>query len=227
MKCTDILLYEYLSGSLHPQEAEKTAVHLEECPECRERFKIMVALDNPRVPVIQINSNRFIPAGRNLRLAAAGLLLAAAISILYSQLPTGYNPPAGGTLATSQPYPLVMLETRNSSGADLSRGLHLYREGRYREALAELEKHEESDDALFFSAISLYMLDEPVKASEKLKRLAAVSEKWASAADWYRSQSLLKIGKTDEAISVLKKIAETENQYRKQALELLKKLGEQ
>ncbi len=227
MKCTDILLYEYLSGNLNPEEAEKTAAHLEECPECREKFKIMVALDNPRMPSLQKKSNRFIPAGRNLRLAAAGLLLAVVLSILYSQLPTDCGFPASSTLATSQPYPLVMLETRNSSGAGLTRGLHLYREGSYREALAELEQYEENHDALFFSAISLYMLDEPVKALEKLKRLAVVSEKWAFAADWYRSQSLLKLGKTDEAVSVLKKISETENQYRKQALELIKKLEEQ
>jgi len=227
MKCSDMLLYEYLSGSLHPKEAEKTAAHLEECPECREKFKIMVALDSPRIPSMQKKSNRFIPAGRNLRLAAAGLLLAAVLSILYSQLPNDNGLTDSRILASSQPYPLVMLETRNSSGADLIRGLHLYREGNYREALTELEKHEENHDALFFSAISLYMLDEPVKASERLKRLAAVSEKWASAADWYRSQSLLKLGKTDEAVAVLKKISETENQYRKQALELIKKLEEQ
>ncbi len=227
MKCTDILLYEFLSGSLRPSEAEKTASHLEQCRECRERFKIMLALDGPRKPAVRKKSNRYLPAGRNLRLAAAALLLAAVLSILYSQFPTDYSSPVSRTLATSEPYPLVMLETRNSSGANISRGLHFYREGNYREAFAELEKHEENHDALFFSAISLYMLDEPVKASEKLKRLAAISEKWAPAADWYRAQSLLKLGETAEAVIVLKKISETESQYKEKALAQLKKLGEQ
>lgn len=226
MKCNDVLLYEYLSGSLDPEKAEKTASHLEECPRCMERFRIMVALDNPRITASKNRFRTFFPAGKTLLLAAAGLLLAAGISVFYSYLPIQGNPPAGIELATSQPYPLVMLETRSSAGADLAEGLLLYREGSYREALAELEKHEENHDALFFSAISLYMLDEPVKAAEKLKRVAAVSEKWAAAADWYRSQSLLKLGKTDEALSVLKIIAETKNQYRKEALELLKKIEE-
>lgn len=225
MKCNDVLLYEFLSGSLNPEKAEETAAHLEECRICRERFRIMVTLDNPEVPAAIISrSRRVFPAGKTLLLATAGLILAAGISVFYSYMPIQDNPPAGIELATIHPYPLVMLETRSSAGANLTEGLLLYREGSYREALAELEKHEENHDALFFSAISLYMLDEPVKAAEKLKRVAAVSEKWAAAAEWYRSQSLLKLGKTDEALSVLKIIAETKNQYRKEALELLKKI---
>ena len=115
-----------------------------------------------------------------------------------------------------------MLTTRSSIGTDLLEGLLLYQENSYLEAFTELKKHEDNHDALFFSAVSLYMLDEPARAVELFKRVAAISEKWETAADWYRSQSLLKLGEKDEALSVLKKISETENQYKQEALELIR-----
>ena len=70
------------------------------------------------------------------------------------------------------------------------------------------------------------MLDEPAKAAEKLGRVAGISEKWAPGADWYRSQSLLKLGKTGEAISLLKQISGSESVYKTEALAQLKKLEE-
>jgi tetratricopeptide (TPR) repeat protein len=222
MKCNDVLLFEYLTGSLSREKAEETSAHLEECRDCRERFKIMVALDNPQIQVSKKRPGKFIPAGKTLLLAAAGLLLAIAVSILYSSLPVRDNFIAARELATSQPYPLVMLTTRSSIDTDLMKGLLLYQENSYLEALAELKKHENNHDALFFSAVSLYMLDEPARAGELFKRVAAISEKWETAADWYRSQSLLKLGEKDEALSVLKEISKTENQYKQEALELIR-----
>lgn len=225
MNCNDVLLYEYLSGALGPEEAEKTAIHLEECQACRERFRIMIALDNPPLPAAA-GTRGFLP-GKKLLLAAAGLLFALILPLVYSQLPSLGKRAEGTDLATSQPYPLVSLETRDSSGQGLSEGLRLYREAHYREALAELGSQEADADALFFSAICHYMLDEPVKAAEKLGRVASISEKWAPAAAWYRSQSLLKLGKTGEAVALLKQISVSASSYKTEALEQLKKLGEQ
>ena len=225
MNCKKVLLYEYLSGGLDPEEAEKTALHLEECRACRERFRIMVALDNPPAPAAARTRGLF--PGKKLLLAAAGLLFAVIIPLVYIQLPSLDERSAGADLATRKPYPLVSLETRNSSGQGLGEGLRLYGDGHYREALAVLERREADADALFFSAICHYMLDEPAKAAEKLGRVAGISQKWAPAADWYRAQSLLKLGNTGEAISLLKKISASASSYKTDALGQLEKLEKQ
>ena len=114
MNCNDVLLYEYLSGGLGSEEAGKTALHLEECQACRERFRIMLALDNPPVPA-SARTSGFLQ-GKKLLLSAAGLLFAMILTLVYSQLPSMDNGTEVKALATSRPYPLITLETRNSSG---------------------------------------------------------------------------------------------------------------
>lgn len=227
MKCDGIKLYEYLSGKLDSREAANTASHLEECRECRERFRVMSALDSRQSKGAQSRPSRFRPSIGILLPAAAGLLLAVLISIFYGYLPVQEHHSGARALADKTPYPLVLLDTRNSTANELSRGFLLYRDGLYREALAELEKLEDDHDALFFSAISLYMLDEPIKALEKLARVAKVSPKWSDAAEWYRVQVLLQMERTSEAEDLLEKISAGNHPYRDQAMKLLEKLQKQ
>lgn len=224
MKCDDIRLYEYLSGKLDSREAANTASHLEECRECRERFRVMSALDSRQSKGSQSRARRFKPSIGIMLPAAAGLLLAVLISIFYGYLPILEHPAGVRDLAEKTPYPLVLLDTRNSTANELSRGFLLYRDGLYREALAELKKIEDDHDALFFLAISLYMLDEPVRALEKLARVAKVSPKWSDAAEWYSAQALLQLERTEDAMALLEKISTGKHPYRDQAMKLLEKL---
>jgi len=226
MKCDRIRLYEYLDGSLNPDQARETSAHLENCAACRERFRIMEILDRREEQAVQPKPQPASFRGEKWMLLAATLLLTALLSLFYSLLPGSSDAPALASLATRRPYPLVLLETREGDGEMLPRGLQLYREGRYREALSELEKAENSQDALFFSGVSLYLLDEPARAAQILKRVAEVSEKWADPADWYYSQALLRMGRRGEAIRVLRRLSASDNRYRVEARVQLGKIME-
>lgn len=228
MNCKNILLYEYLSGTLTPEEAGKTGDHLDECEECREKFRIMLALDNPRMIDRGNRFLWFLRKGRQARIAAAGLVLALLVPVLYSYFLLTGSPAKPANLASSEPYPVVLLDTRrNSPKASITTGLLLYRQGKFREALAELEKYEKNSDAMFFAGISMYMLNDPVKALEQLNRVKSISPKWSIPADWYRAQCLLKLGKTEEATAILNTVAASENYYQQKALDLLREIDNQ
>ncbi len=228
MNCKNVLLYEYLSGTLTPEEAGKTGDHLDECDECREKFRIMLALDNPRMIDRESRFQRILKTSMRARMAVAGFVLAILVPVLYSYFLLTGVPGKTANLASAEPYPAVLLDTRNSSPeAGISTGLLLYREGKFREALAELKKYEKNSDAMFFAGISMYMLNDPAKALEQLNRVKNISGKWSLPADWYRAQCLLKLGKTDEALAILKTISESKNHYQQDALELLRKINNQ
>ncbi len=79
-------LRAYLDRELAPEEMERAAAHMTECPECKEKFEAvsaragrvsewMEALAEPALPVLAAKR----PARRNWRWGAAGLAAAAAI----------------------------------------------------------------------------------------------------------------------------------------------------
>lgn len=223
MKCGNIRLEEFLAGRLTEAEASKASAHLKECLDCRERFRIMMILES-RGRIGENRGIRFRNSSWRYRLpAAAGVFLAFLITLILLQNTILVPTPDVRDLATPDPYPLILLSTRAEGEREISKGLLLYREGRYREALEALNQEEENEDNLFFSGICHYMLDQPVMALERLRRSTS-SSKWSDASRWYQSQALLQMGRGNEARALLTEIAARPNRYQEQAESLLGKI---
>ena len=224
MKCEETELDLFLDGKLPAEKERMIACHIEECGECRERLRIMVELENLDLP----EGDRAKPGHhfrRNPFLAvAAGLLLAVLTGIIIHLNGVHLESEGIGQLASSAPYPLIMLDTRNEDPGPLKRGMLLYRDGNFSAAAEELQKLKGNHEALFFSAISLYMLDRPAEALERLRRIARISDTWREPAEWYQAQALLKLERKDEAVELLSDIAAGDHPYSAQAGEILETL---
>lgn len=236
MSCPGVGLIEFLTGELSPQETDQVLSHLETCTECRERLRIMVALQADSVAESTTRVKRDQEKGKPGRiisfLLAAAALLLLALSPFFKTVwqesnPSGAAPTA--QLATNRPYPSFPLVTRSSGSSEpalnpRTRAWQHYSQGHFQEALALLEMLEEEEDTLFFRGVCHYLLGHDKPALDLLQRAAEKDSRWRRPALWYKANLNLRRGDIEQARDVLEHLRRETGEFRQEAEALLRQL---
>ncbi|MFZ0428132.1 MAG: hypothetical protein WAO20_08435 [Acidobacteriota bacterium] len=222
MKCNEIPLPELIRGELPESAVAAIQVHLDGCRLCRERARVMAALETAGAMPIR-------PGRSWMRVAAVAALLLLALSLAAllrsgSTIPSASGRAAGW--ATGRAYPFIGLSVRGAlrtSDHDRMEAFAAYRRGDYRAAARWFARSEGDGESDFYLGVSLYLLDEPEAALTPLIE-AAETQKWREAALWYRANALLKLDRLPEARRQLETVAQEGGEFAEEAEDLLRRL---
>ncbi len=220
MECEQVPLIEFLTSDLDRSETEKVLAHLDACPDCRERLRVMGALQ-------AIYSRR----SRNRRkywLLAAGFLALVLTPFLYrigvSSIWTG----AGRLeqLATTEPYPYFPLQTRGAKAPpDLRvKAFKLYTDGNYPAAERAFARLGEDPQVRLYRGITRYLLGMYPEAVVDLQDQTGLDRHGQAGAEWFLGNPSLRLRRLDEAKPILEALKRYLNPYRDRAGSLLIRL---
>ncbi|HLV00561.1 MAG TPA: tetratricopeptide repeat protein [Acidobacteriota bacterium] len=212
MECREIDLVAYLKGDLSPGETRKILDHLDECPDCRERLEIMVALD------VASNDRPRILSGNNL-LIAAGLFLALLATLLY---PFYFQPLDLASVATNESYLEFPLEVRDGSSApSVKAALTLYQAGRYEEAASQFSQLSAlSPHLALYARVSHYLSGHYSEAIQHLEQASSESMH-RDPARWYLANTYLRLDNPEVAEKILFTLIEDGSRFQEEARRLL------
>lgn len=224
MKCEQIPLPELIRGELHGESAAQVEAHIESCPRCRERARIMALFEVSE----QSASVPRRPLRRAMALAATVLLTAIllVLALQHSGPDPLRNDPAA-SWATDHPYPFVGLRVRESPSLpseERRRAFAAYVQGDYETAVQHFMQVAIDPEIALYLGVSLYLTDNPHAATPYLRE-AAGSESWRQPGQWYLANALLKNGKIGPAREQLELLVRQKGEFEGQAQRLLEQLG--
>ncbi len=220
MSCEQVPLLELVRCELDQERIQLALRHLEGCRECRERVRVMSLLELAAAePMGRAHSGKKWYA---VAAVAVLTLAGAAMVILRVSGPVPFDP---ATLATREPYPLVLLDTRSEAPDRRCREAYQwYREARYRLAAEAFSHCPSGAEADFFQGVSEYLAGDPGSARRRLSAVAAAPGPWREPARWYDAAACLALGDLEAAALLLEGLAASGGQYAPAAAELLAKL---
>ncbi len=224
MKCEQIPLPELIRGELREESAAQVEAHIESCPRCRERARIMAVFEVSDRPA----SGPRLPLRRALALAASVFLTAVllVLALQHSGLDALHNDPPA-SWATDHPYPFVGLSVRESPSLpseERRRAFASYVQGDYEAAVQHFMRVPIDPEIALYLGVSLYLTDNPNAATPYLRE-AAASESWRRPGQWYLANALLKDGKIGPAREQLELIVRQRGEFEIQSRRLLEQLG--
>ncbi len=245
---------KYRAGRLSPDEGQAYELHCLSCDACFADME----LGTRAAECLRANGEEFFPAeaeaerrGRLREHAlgksrsgpvtwrwvvqrpawAGGLVAACAVLVLAFFV----NENAQRTrelreLWTPRPHPYIASELRGGTGwAEFQRGIELYQEGRYGDAVEPLRVAArlapEKDAVRFYLGVSLLMSGQPREARRALK-YAAQRMPSSSLIRWYLAQAELQTGHLREAERLLREMAATRGMYASEADSLLGRIAQ-
>jgi hypothetical protein len=200
MKCDRVQLPELFRGELSEEEIGPVLAHLEECPSCGERARLMALLQGE--PSLLVREK---PSRRRFYLAlAAAVCLVLAGALIHLNLPSRDADASVRALATSVPYPLVALATRSEASEEdaRARAFEAYGRGDFAAAarhFSRLESASRDADVHFFWGVAGYLNDDLHVARAQLEGASRLSEKWVEPSLWYLANLELKSGDLEAA----------------------------
>ncbi len=219
-ECDQMPIPELIRGELNQGECDRVLDHLQRCPDCRERARIM--------SVLEIGENASERKTTSHRLpwylpTAAGVLAALGLSYFAWQRLTPIGPGAGN-FPTVQAYPYQPLETRASStegGEALAEAFALYRSGRFEAAATALARLPSEPMIDFYLGVSWLLAQRPEQAVAVLAPLADKEGPWAYPARWYLAHAYLRAGNLPAAKRLFTRLAEEEGEFQAEAESIL------
>lgn len=223
--CDELDLIGFLKGGLEEAESESILAHLEVCEKCRDRLRVMAAVE----AVLPEGPSRRM--GRRWWLLAAGVLLASAAVLIVDRMAWEPRGPAPGWagLATSERHAYFPLETRSPAGdpGARERGFLAYRQGDCLEAERWLSQSSQDPEVLFYRGVCLYLENRLEEALHYLHLAPEGDPRWEGPSLWYRANLLLKAGKPGEARSHLDRLLSSHPDFRDRALALKRRLDDE
>jgi hypothetical protein len=225
MKCDRVQLPELLRGDLSEEDSGPVLAHLEECPSCRERARLMALLQGS--PSLLAGK---APGRRRFHLALAAAFFLAVVGVgihvRVQRLAPAYE---AHRLATTVPYPLVALTTRSTGpeedGREQAFSRYALRDfAGAAEGFSSLELAAADPDVQFFWGVASYLSDDLPSARRSLERAAELSERWVEPSLWYLANLELKSGDLEAARNRLESLRAAPGQFRTAADRLLEEL---
>jgi tetratricopeptide (TPR) repeat protein len=230
------IISSYFAGDLdflgkieveHRMEADKAFAR--EFEETRDMILMAKAMERAKLKtelLEEFGSNR--PSLATVRpLYAAGAVIAAAASLLLFFFLTNPSPQdhlpeiQQQALTLLQPYPLPAQRGAEPLGELRTKAYTAYRKADYEEAIVSFEALREHDTTVeIFYADCLSQTGKYTEAISILRRLAQDSP-YADAAEWRLALNLILTEKTEEAKSILNRIAHANHYKAKEARKLL------
>jgi len=221
MKCSETKLVELIQGNLTPEESRNALRHLETCPCCRERAKVMAVLEKI-VPNRRCRRREW-----KIYLLAAGLLFCALVpAMVRLRQEIGSRPNALIQITESKPYPYFPLFPRSEETvtARRKRAFQAYISEDYRSALVDFNLLEADPEILFYKGICEYQLGRNEAALTHLTMAASREKRWKAPALWYKANLYLRINEQENARRVLEQLSRSGEEYASEAAFLLKRL---
>lgn len=229
----------YLRGELPEAERAQFTSELARDPALRRRVALHrdleAAFSDPqetrlRATLRAVNAD-FSPGGRSRWLdklppnrqwwaiaATLLLLIAAGIFWLY---PGGTPDPAALATAAFEPYPIDVFRSSNPNSTPAPELLDAYQAGQFglaAERIAALPEYETTAYWPFYRAVALIGAKRGAEAIPLLRRLQETQSLpgLAEAVDWYLALALLQAQETDQATTLLQRIANSPTHYQRQ-----------
>ena len=125
------------------------------------------------------------------------------------------------------PYePFAIREAETPDQQDLMQAFQYYDQQKYKEALRLFEsifrKDQSNYGVKFYAAICYFEVDQYRNAVNLLEEIADSKNDFSAYADWYLGLVLLKMNKTDKAITQFEKVVASENHYSEKAADILR-----
>ncbi|MGH9340015.1 MAG: zf-HC2 domain-containing protein [Acidobacteriota bacterium] len=222
MRCEEAPLLEFLRADLSPEETRQMDAHLEDCQECRERLRVMAALESLYDDRAS-TEGRLPGRPRRFLLLAAGFLVALMAPVLFYfwQEDRPHNENSLSALTTDEAYPYFPLQTRSDDPIQSARtkGFEAYAEGDFSEAAVWLSQAKDAE-SLFYLGVSQYLSGQFDESLTSLGKASQEDPAWREASLWYEVNIFLKLERRQEAEQGLRKLLEAP-QYQIRARRLL------
>ena len=116
------------------------------------------------------------------------------------------------------------------SKQSLQKGIELYNDKKYPQAVSELSQVSASDEdyekAQFYEAVSELGMNQAAPAAEKFRKIVKNnSSPYYESSKWYLALAYIKLGKKSDAAKLLKELNKPGGAYQSDAAETLKELG--
>ncbi|MEQ9403329.1 MAG: hypothetical protein RIM99_07090 [Cyclobacteriaceae bacterium] len=221
------LIKDYLDGLLDSETSEKLRMVLSKDETARaiangilileDRFKTDEEVDKYLDAQLAKNTN-FIRASESRKRPFGFLKIAASIVLIAVSSLTIYQFSISSVAdivdkELSNPYQAAVVTRGSESVSNFEKGILLYNEMKYSEALVVL-KNEESQRAGFFRGLCQLYMNEYQYAIEELKNQDLETSRYQEQSRWYLMLSYLKSGQQDEAKGILNTITERKNHFR-------------
>lgn len=225
MNCPQAPLLEFVRAELDGETTEQVLRHLEACPECRQRLRVIAGLE------AFYREKRARRKASKLWLLAAGVLAVIALPVLYSSwegLRRGRADLAA--LATRETYPYFPLHTRSGQAAAEAPSIResafaAYNERDFRTAEREFSRIPADAEILFYRGVACYFLGLHDEALENWERALQSDSRWREPVLWYRANVFLKSGEAQSARDLLATLAREPGEFQQRAGALLEQLN--
>lgn len=242
----DELIDQYLDGRMNQKERRRFEEQMAQQPDLAEEVALhrdiregiaMFEYHNLKEKLKQLDQHIISPpenhkSGNSRRLFTWIVVAAsfATLMLLGYLLLEQSESPQMLVSAYYQAYPNVMNPVdRSSAIADntLTEALHAYEVGEYQQAITLFEQNKEqmSEGHYFYLAMSYFEMDQTAQSIALLEQVIQKNDSlFYFPALWYQALAYLKTDQIPSAKDNLKTLAEEENSYQKEAVELLEKL---
>jgi len=210
------------------REVDNQAVNENEFAEvehlkCQNDDQIRPLVPNSKSAVI-----RQLRIGKKVFAVAAIILILIVSSVIFRNLTPNSNKEIFVSYYHPYSYDNVTPRIAGKSN-EINKAIGLYNTGNYKDAVSLfqdiIKANPKNKAAHFFMGISFLELKDFDKATENL--LFVINQKdifYAKHAEWYLALCYLVMGQTNNASTMLCRVAVSENSYKSNALEILKKL---
>jgi hypothetical protein len=202
-----------------PKESQDALEHLKRCPQCCERVKVLILLEK------LYSNDEMRPSRLKIYLLAAGLMICTLLPATMMIGPErGRESRFQVELVETRAYPLFIIDPRDDVSGERKRAWEAYLHKDYQSALSELSQLEDDPEVVFYRGVCEYMLGMNETANIHLSHASSLEKRWEQPALWYRANILLRFGKMDPAIRLLKQLKRTGGEYSAEAETLMKRL---
>lgn len=222
MQCDQIDLLSFLGSELNAAQTSSVAEHLEACPDCQDRLRLLLEM---RLNRAELRRLRPRPSWRRAALwpVAAVLVMAVLAAYWLTLAPRNYK-----AMAVTTPYAIVPPQLRSAAGGGPSfPGAAAYAQndwtGAERQIRPYLQQHPNDYEATFYLANILYGRGE-LRESEALLAALAARNPADNRVQWYMANAALRRADLVETRQHLVAVIQNGGEFSPQAATLLQKL---
>jgi hypothetical protein len=217
----------YVRGALGADEARALVSHGSSCLSCGDRLGTMMLLraasiERFRLPLVRRGTRRALSG------LLAFVLLATGILVVRRMMPNPWREQATRESVPRWFHTFLYRGDGPGSASEISRGLSLLVEGKYREAIEALEPwargRDANPEAATYLGIARYLSGDSSRGTVRLLKSGTSSSRSGRLARWYLANVLLARGDVEGATAQLTELATLGDWFGRAAKALLEKL---
>lgn len=241
-------ILKYLDGEVIGEEKQKFEKELETNDSLKQTYNLVQAVnstiaddkllsfvENLKKAQLTVNEENGMKKPKitmqpwKIIAAASVVIILAIVAFYYSNTSKPSNEKVFAQFYQRYEADIITRSSEPSEGSDLISAIQLYDKGKYTDAINRFEEIIKNDAtntaARFFIGVSFIETKNFTKAIENLKFVVTQNDTvFIEHAEWYLALCYVKTNQTNQAYSILKKIANGRTYYRVLATDILKKM---